>query len=207
MGFFWLSRIAFFGDSIWSNDFLWLGFGYFKFFEMRFASKKEFVATIDKEWVKLITYLETLSAEDMALIPEEREGSMERSGDAWSAKDVLAHVYEWNRMTLRWFESGKDGEPDIPAKGYTWKTAPELNRAIYQKYKDHPLVEVQDLFFGAHKQAYDVVAKLSEDDLLRDGAYKWAGDLPLASYLGSCTLSHYRWAYVTIKKIVKQGRK
>ena len=174
---------------------------------MRFASKKEFIGVLDKEWLKLISYLETLSVEDMALIPAKREGSMERSGDAWSSKDVLAHVYEWQQMTLSWYGSGYNGKPDIPAKGYTWSTSPSLNREIYKKYKDYDLKKIQDLFFDSHKETYDVITKISENDLLELKRYRWAGTLPLSSYFGGCTISHYRWAYVTIKKIVKQGKK
>ncbi len=50
------------------------------------------------------------------------EGTLNRN-----IRDVLAHLHEWHLMV----QGGYDREkPDIPAKGYTWKTTPDLNREI-----------------------------------------------------------------------------
>ncbi len=173
---------------------------------MRFASKQDFLQTIDKEWTKLSDYLEKITDEEMLLLPLERSGSMARSGDDWSAKDVLAHLHEWHNMTLAWYESGLHGQPDIPAKGYTWKTAPALNHEIYKKYKDYDLEEIRRLFTKTHKKTREIVEILSEAELLTPGQYQWTGKLPLASYFAGSTLSHYRWAFTTIKKIIKNSK-
>jgi hypothetical protein len=61
----------------------------------------------------------------------------------WSVKDVLAHLYEWEQMVLRWLAAGKRGEtPEVPAEGYKWNQLPALNEEIWLKYKDLPLDEI-----------------------------------------------------------------
>ena len=43
--------------------------------------------------------------------------------------DVLAHLHHWHLMLLDWYTVGMKGEkPEMPSKGYTWKTLPDLNR-------------------------------------------------------------------------------
>eukprot|EP01030_Chromulinospumella_sphaerica_P020127 gene20127-20032_t len=39
-------------------------------------------------------------------------------------------------MFLQWYEDGMKGlKPEMPAKGYTWKETPALNREINSRYK------------------------------------------------------------------------
>jgi len=53
--------------------------------------------------------LATLTPEQMT-----RPGAL---GD-WSAKDVLAHLYEWEQMVLGWLAAGQRGQtPSVPARG------------------------------------------------------------------------------------------
>ena len=172
---------------------------------MRFESKTDFLDTVDKEWEKLCRTLAKLSDAQMHLLPRERSGSMERSGDPWSPKDVLAHLHAWHLMTLGWIETGPEGSPSVPAAGYSWKTTPALNRDIYLRYKDVSLGEIQRKVRESHDATRAIIDSLGEETLLAPGAYRWAGDLPLTSYLAGSTLSHYRWAFTTIKKILKSS--
>lgn len=50
-------------------------------------------------------------------------------------RDVLTHLYQWHLMMLGWYRASAKGEiPEMPAKGYTWKTTPELNKKIWKDY-------------------------------------------------------------------------
>lgn len=45
----------------------------------------------------------------------------------WSAKDHVAHLAEWERMLLAWYEAGVLGEkPAVHAESYSW--ASEIKR-------------------------------------------------------------------------------
>ncbi|MEM6841201.1 MAG: ClbS/DfsB family four-helix bundle protein [Bacteroidota bacterium] len=138
-------------------------------------TKPELLDLSQKNIDKLNCYVDSFSLEEQQA--EFPEGTMNRN-----IRDVLAHLHHWHLMILDWYKVGIQGEkPDIPAKGYTWKTVPELNRKIWEKYKKEH----------------------SNEELFEKKRYKWTGSTSLGSYLISATSSHYDWAYKLIKKAKK----
>ncbi|KKL68507.1 hypothetical protein LCGC14_2124310, partial [marine sediment metagenome] len=85
-------------------------------------TKTELLELSQKNYSKLIDYVDSLSEKvQQAVFPK---GYLNRN-----IKDVLAHLHHWHLMFLEWYETGMAGQkPDMPAKGYTWKTLPDLNR-------------------------------------------------------------------------------
>lgn len=75
-------------------------------------------------------------------------------------RDVLVHLHEWHKMVESWHKAGtlEGGMPDVPGKGYTWKTLPDLNEGIWKKY--------QDVSLGASKQvlreSHEMILRLIE---------------------------------------------
>ena len=119
----------------------------------------------------------------------------------WSAKDVLAHLTEWEQMVLGWYYAGQAGEtPALPAPGFKWSELPALNQVIYEKHRDRPLPDVLEEFRTAYRQIMAWVESLSEEELFTPGRYAWARTNALASYAISCTSSHYRWAKSELRK-------
>src|SRR5450756_2710821 len=60
---------------------------------------------------------EVLERQFASFTPEE----MVRPGviGTWSIKDTLAHLLEWQKMLMDWYEAGLRGEtPVVPAEGY-----------------------------------------------------------------------------------------
>ncbi|MBV6643807.1 MAG: ClbS/DfsB family four-helix bundle protein [Cyclobacteriaceae bacterium] len=121
-----------------------------------------------------------------------------------NVKDVLAHLHQWHLMMLDWYSTGMKGiKPEIPAKGYTWKTTPDLNREIWKKYKDVPLKEVIPLLHRSHQEVSHLIEKHTNDELFEKKRYKWTGTTSLGAYLISATSSHYDWASKLIRKCMK----
>lgn len=119
-------------------------------------------------------------------------------------KDVLAHLHAWHLMFLDWYTVGMSGQkPDMPAKGHTWKTLPDLNREIQRRYAQVSLEDAKGLL----RQSYNTIIKLiemhSDDDLFTKKKYHWTGSTSLGAYLISATSSHYNWAF----KLIKRGKK
>jgi hypothetical protein len=107
-------------------------------------------------------------------------------------------------MMLEWYEIGmKDKKPEMPAKGYTWKTVPELNRKILEKYRNVELKKVREDLNLSYQQLQKVIEQHSNEELFEKKRYKWTGTTSLGSYLISATSSHYDWAYKLIKKAKK----
>lgn len=123
----------------------------------------------------------------------------------WSVKDILAHLLEWQRMFMGWYEAGLRGQkPATPAKGYNWSELPALNQDIYKRYKDAPLDGIRSQLEASHKRMLDVAGALSEEELFTPGLHKWTGVSTLAAYVNSCAGAHYRWARTGIRRGTKQ---
>ena len=82
--------------------------------------------------------LEAMSRECALLMSEINDldpGSREIAGacEAWSVKDILAHLDAWHEMFLLWESAGVAGESiEMPAPGFTWKDTPGLNEQIFE---------------------------------------------------------------------------
>lgn len=126
----------------------------------------------------------------------------------WSAKDVLAHLYEWQQMFLRWYEASLGGEtPAVPAEGYKWSQIPALNQKIYETYRERPLAEVLADFRASHARTLALVETLSDETLTTPGLYPWMNKNALVAYLAANTSSHYAWARSGVRKGLKAAQK
>ncbi|WKN41375.1 ClbS/DfsB family four-helix bundle protein [Tunicatimonas pelagia] len=160
-------------------------------------TKPELQKQSQENFKKLNDYVAAFSSEEQQA--EFPGGTMNRN-----IRDVLAHLHHWHLMFLDWYEVGTKGEkPAIPAPGYTWKTTPELNRKIWEKYRKMVLSEVQQKLKQSHAKVEKVIEQHSGKELFEKKRYKWTGSTSLGAYLISATASHYDWAYKLIKKCKK----
>ncbi|MBQ4819666.1 ClbS/DfsB family four-helix bundle protein [Aquimarina sp. MMG016] len=160
-------------------------------------TKKDLIELSNKNYKRLMDYIDSFSKKELA--SEFPEGYLNRN-----IRDVLAHLHHWHLMLLDWYKIGMTGnKPDIPAKGYTWRTVPDLNREIWKKYNNTKLEEVKKLLQTSFNTLQKVIHKHSEEELFEKKRYKWTGTTSLAAYLISASSSHYDWAYKLIKKCTK----
>lgn len=160
-------------------------------------SKDELTSLSQKNFHRLLEYINEMSDEEQE--KEFPKGTMNRN-----VRDVLAHLHHWHLMLLGWYTVGMNGEkPDMPAKGYTWKTTPQLNKWIWENYRTTELDEARELFENSFKSVSEVIDKHSNEELFQKKRYKWTGSTSLGAYLISATSSHYDWAYKLIKKAKK----
>ena len=86
------------------------------------TTKEQLLKEIEKERNSLEEFLSGLSAEQLI-----RPGML----GPWSAKDVMAHLLEWEQMFLGWHKAGLKGRmPEKPAPGFKWNQLPQLNKQI-----------------------------------------------------------------------------
>ena len=127
------------------------------------------------------------------------EGTMNRN-----IRDVLGHLHQWHVMFLEWYETGMQGKkPVMPAKGYSWKDTPALNKKIWEDNRIIDLLEMRNRFETSHQAIREIIEKHSNEELFEKMRYKWTGATSLGSYLVSATSSHYDWAIKLIKKALK----
>lgn len=160
-------------------------------------TKTELLELSKTNYTRLLSFVESFSQKEQAI--EFPHGTMNRN-----MRDVLAHLYEWHLMMLKWYEVGMTGEkPVMPAPGYSWKQSSELNHKIWEKYQSYSLKRVKNLLEGTHHKIRAIIEKHTNDDLFSKKKYQWTGSTSLGAYLVSSTSSHYDWAYKLIKKCMK----
>lgn len=119
-------------------------------------------------------------------------------------RDVLMHLHHWHLLMQDWYKVGlTGGKPDIPAKGYTWKTTPDLNRSICEKYQDTDLEEAKTLLASSHAAVQNLINQHNDEELFEKKRYPWTGSTSLGAYFISATSSHYEWARKLIKTSLK----
>ncbi|MBI4905375.1 MAG: ClbS/DfsB family four-helix bundle protein [Acidobacteria bacterium] len=125
----------------------------------------------------------------------------------WSVKDVIAHLVGWKKMLLTWWAEGLEGgNPRTPAADLKWNQTPELNRRIYEQWRDVPWDEVLREFESTWQALHLLAVATSEADLFRKGLYPWMRVWPLARWISANTSSHYLWARTRIRRFSKTLR-
>lgn len=161
-------------------------------------NKNELLQQSRDNYRKLIEFIDSLS--DKEKLSEFPQGTMNRN-----IRDVLAHLYHWHLMFLNWYSVGMEGEkPEMPAKGFSWKDIKELNKGIWNKYRNHKLDEIKKSLEKTHSKLQEIIENHNEQELFEKQRYPWTGTSSLATYIRSNTSSHYNWAYKLIKKTKKK---
>jgi hypothetical protein len=128
-------------------------------------TKAQLLNETQQEYDALEGFLATLTPEEII-----HPGAL----GEWSAKDVFAHLYEWQQMLFRWYEAGLRGEiPHTPAEGFKWSQLPALNQQIYIQYKDWPLEKVLEAFRASHHRTVEWIQSLPDEELTTPGMYPW----------------------------------
>ncbi len=161
-------------------------------------TKEELLRLSTDNYVKLMTTINLLPKNELQ--KEFPLGYLNRN-----LRDVLAHLHHWHLMFLEWYAHGMTGaKPDMPAKGYTWKTVPDLNKKIQDSYTDVSLTEVKKVLDESFNTLQKLIKNHSEKELFEKKKYPWTGSTSLAAYIISATSSHYDWALKLIKKCTKK---
>lgn len=160
-------------------------------------TKTELLSLSQKNYTKLMDHIDALPENKRQY--EFPKGYLNRN-----IRDVVAHLHHWHLMLLEWYKIGMAGDkPNMPAEGYTWKTLPDLNRKIQEKYATISLAQAIALLDSSYQTVQNHIKKHSDADLFEKKKYAWTGSTSLAAYLISATSSHYDWAYKLIKKCLK----
>jgi hypothetical protein len=155
-------------------------------------TKQELLNAMETEYCLLKKCIAGLDAREMTLPGVCHE---------WSAKDVLAHLVEWKRMFLGWYEEGlRGGNPRTPAEDLKWTETPALNDRIYRKWKGERLEVVLGELDTTYLQMLELTRSIPEKKLFEKGVTPWLRVWPLSRWIGAQTSSHYRWARTRIRK-------
>ena len=159
------------------------------------TTKNQIITAAQTEWTALEELLTALTPDQMT--------QPNVVGD-WSAKDVLAHLIEWEQMVIKWYQAGVKGKvPATPSEEYNWGQLQQLNHAIYLKHRDRSLADIQKDFKASYKKIMKIIQDIPEKEMFTRGHHAWTKNNTLAAYFISGTSSHYRWA----RTVIRKGRK
>jgi hypothetical protein len=128
--------------------------------------------------------------------------------DNRNVTDILSHILAWQELMITWYTEGMAGKnPQIPAPGYTFKTAPELNEKLYQDFKNLQFDEVLKRLNDTHTKLMKFVESHTEEELFTNKKYNWTGTTSMGCYFASAISSHYVWGSGLLKKRLNQLNK
>lgn len=117
----------------------------------------------------------------------------------WSVKDALAHLTDWEKITIQTLTRALQGEPVkrfIP--GFEYDTPDQLepvmnalNEHLYTQSKERTLDDVMGDFRATHRAMSEFIAGLSESDIFDPGRFAWRNGAPVYHMLAGNTFEHY----------------
>ena len=118
-----------------------------------------------------------------------------------NVRDVLIHLYEWQRLLLEWVRNNQAGhEQEFLPEGYNWRNYGEMNQQFWEKHQSTPLDEAEKLLAESHKQTMALLDTFTDDQLFQKNVFPWTGTNALGTYFIANTSSHYEWALKKLRK-------
>jgi hypothetical protein len=107
----------------------------------------------------------------------------------WSAKDMIAHIAEWDRRLASWLEEIQRGT--LPRQAVDWSDADEINDQIFHQNKDRPVDAVLADFKLTHQATLDAVSRLPDEMMENSPHFDEYPDFDLRELIGWETWEHY----------------
>lgn len=151
--------------------------------ELNFAKLNEFIGTMNETELNTPFDFSSLN---------KKEAHWSRDKDL---KDVLAHLYEWHQLMLKWVRANMNGKAItfLPAP-YNWKTYGEMNVGFWQQHQSTSLEDITEKLNASHREVMELLEGFTDEQLFTKSYYKWTGTTSLGAYFISNTSSHYDWA-------------
>lgn len=127
--------------------------------------------------------------EDLLADLSEEQISAPRFDLSWSIKDVIAHLWAWQQVSVARMEGGGlDREPDYPdwilSVGRDWEDQGDaVNAMTFEKNHHKPWSEIYWHWRNGFLRLLTVAEKISERDLLDGSRYHWLKGYSMAAVL------------------------
>lgn len=125
-------------------------------------TKVELLLAIDKNFNKLISYLDVIPIETTS----ERSMDGHAKGTKMSVRDLVSYLLGWNSLVVKWITSDAKGLPiDFPDTGYKWN---QLGLLAQKFYSDYSELNYDSLIAELRAVKNEIVALIDErtDDVL-----------------------------------------
>jgi hypothetical protein len=167
------------------------------------TNKKELLNSAVESYARLLKMVGEMTEKELET-PFDFSQDTKKKEAHWrrdkNLRDVLMHLYEWQRLVLVWVKNNKEGKKTkFLREGYTWRTYGAMNVEIWNECQQVPLQEAKEKLDDTHRQMMALIESLDEDELFTKFKYDWVGTAPLWMFMSSVTASHYEWAMKKLK--------
>ncbi|MTH47382.1 ClbS/DfsB family four-helix bundle protein [Intestinirhabdus alba] len=134
-------------------------------------TKSELLAAIDKNFSKLVGYLDAIPAE--LAVMKTMEGHAK--GTQMSVHNLVSYLLGWNSLVIKWMVSDAQGAPvDFPETGYKWNQLGLLAQKFYADYDGLNWSELQARLRSAKAEIVSLINQRSDEVLYGSPWYtKW----------------------------------
>jgi hypothetical protein len=128
----------------------------------------------------------------------------------WSIKDVIAHLWGWQQISIARMEGGVlDREPEFPnwvtELGNVWEDdANQTNARIYQNFHEQAWSKVHQNWRDGFLRFLELGNKISERDLLDGDRYSWLKGYSLAFILVA-SYDHHQEHFEKINELTAEA--
>ena len=134
------------------------------------------LATISAGRVRLDAVLSALADETM----------LDRIDEAWTRKDVIAHLEAWERRVVENLVTLRGGgTPDGSIE------TDDLNDRFFTDNRDHPLEDVLERERDAYRSVLAAIDGATDEELFDGNHFGWTDGDPFADWLRGNTDEHY----------------
>lgn len=156
--------------------------------------------------------MEALTSADKQLLetnflPKETKAKCTTFEQGENMRDVLTHIYEWQRLQVAFVENIRKGEPkDFIPDPYrkNYKEMDEVNRLRHQSTS---LNQAIALLQGSHPEIMALLESFTEEELFGKKVFKVTYTTTMAAYFVSVTISPYGQALKRLKSHLRSLKK
>ncbi len=129
----------------------------------------------------------------------------------WFIKDVMAHLWAWQQISIARMDAGlHDHEPQFPKwiieSVENWEEdADQVNAVTFKRNHDKLWSEVHENWKTGFLRLLKVANEISEINLLATGLYPWLGDFSLAFIL-IASYDHHQEHYEKLAEWLRKNR-
>ncbi len=146
-------------------------------------TKAQLLTEIRAEWARFETLLGGLNDDQMTTPGVQ---------DAWSIKDMLAHITVWEKVLLDRLQAVSAGQATQYPPIQSEDDINKMNAQIYAENKDRPLGDVLSDFRAVHAEVLTAVEGLDEDLFAGTLPLGWETDPPAWRMIAANTNWHYQ---------------
>jgi hypothetical protein len=122
--------------------------------------------------------------ERLASLPD--DALLDPVDEAWTGKDVVAHLEAWERRVVANLEVLRRGATPDRSLG-----TDELNDRFFQASRDRPLDDVRAGEDEAYRSVLVTIDEASDEELFDGRHFAWTAGEPLANWFRGNTDEHY----------------